>query len=394
MNVLIVNKFLYPNGGSETYIFKLGEQLEKAGHRVEYFGMEHPDNCVGNSASAYTEQMDFHNSGALKKIKLSLKTIYSKEARQKIRLVLDSFKPDVVHINNFNFQLTPSIIVEIRKWEKEEKHKVKIILTAHDYQLVCPNHMMYRSGEICEACIGGRFVNCTKGRCIHDSLLKSAIGTAEAMYWNGRSIYSELDTVICCSEFLRNKLTTNPVFRDKAIALHNFVDRKESGDTAKEDYVLYFGRLCKEKGIETILSCKNIKFIVAGTGPLEEEVRNADNIEYVGFKTGDELTQLIAKARVTVAPSIVYENCPLSVMESIVLGTPVIGAKIGGIPELISDGETGFLFEAGNAQQFEAAIKELTENEDKAEAMSKACLKSDFFTAEEYCERLLDIYNN
>lgn len=115
MKVLMVNKFLYANGGSETYMFKLGEYLTKMGHRVEYFGMEHEGRCVSNSANAYTEDMDFHNSGAVQKLKLSLKTIYSKEARQKIRLVLNSFEPDVVHLNNFNYQLTPSIILEIRK---------------------------------------------------------------------------------------------------------------------------------------------------------------------------------------------------------------------------------------------------------------------------------------
>ena len=118
MKILMVNKFLYPNGGSETYIFKLGQRLRELGHEVQYFGMEHKDRIVGNRVEAYTSNMDFHGSSKLEKLTYPIKTIYSVEARKKIRLVLEDFQPDVCHLNNFNYQLTPSIILEIRKWEK------------------------------------------------------------------------------------------------------------------------------------------------------------------------------------------------------------------------------------------------------------------------------------
>lgn len=139
MRVLIINKFLYPNGGSETYIFKLGEALEQHGHEVQYFGMEHEGRCVGNRVNAYTSGMDFHGGSKLSKLTYPIKTIYSKEARVQLRKVLDDFKPDVCHLNNFNYQLTPSIILEIVKWRKETGRDCKIIFTAHDYQLVCLN---------------------------------------------------------------------------------------------------------------------------------------------------------------------------------------------------------------------------------------------------------------
>lgn len=392
MKILMVNKFLYPNGGSETYMFRLGERLTELGHQVEYFGMEHAGRCVSNSADAYTEDMDFHNSGALKKLKLSLKTIYSKEARAKIRLVLEKLEPDVVHLNNFNYQLTPSIILEIRKWEREAKKKVKIIYTAHDYQLICPNHMLYNNDTVCENCIGGNFISCTKGRCVHSSMLKSLIGTAEAVYWNKNKVYEQLDTVICCSEFMKSKLDTNPVFKDKTIAMHNFIEQKHIGNVAKEDYVLYFGRLSKEKGIDTLLDCADIKLVVAGTGPLEDYVTSKENVEYVGFKTGDELASLISKAKATVYPSVWYENCPFSVMESIMYGTPVVASDIGGIPELIDNGKTGILVEPNNASQLEKAIKQICENDDRAADMSKACLEYKFDTVDEYCDKLIEIY--
>ena len=119
MKILMVNKFLHPNGGSETYIFKLGDYLKEIGHEVEYFGMEHEGRIVSNSAELYTEDMDFHTSSKLKQLTYPLKTVYSKEAKKKMSSVLNSFQPDVVHLNNFNYQLTPSIIYAVKDYEKK-----------------------------------------------------------------------------------------------------------------------------------------------------------------------------------------------------------------------------------------------------------------------------------
>ena len=388
----MVNKFLYPNGGSETYMFKLGKYFSENGHTVEYFGMEHPDRCVGNSADAYTQNMDFHNASAVSKIKMSMKTVYSKEAYNKMLLVLDSFSPDVVHLNNFNYQLTPTVIQAVRDWEKKCNNRVKIVYTAHDTQLVCPNHAMYNDNKICEACLGGKFINCLKGKCVHDSTLKSLFGTIEAYLWAKKEIYKELDTIICCSEFMKKKLDTNPILKDKTVAIHNFIQDTKRIECEKEDYVLYFGRLSEEKGIKTLLECEDIKFKVAGSGPLEEQVKAAKNIELLGFKTGDELKELISKARLTVCPSILYENCPFSVIESIVYGTPVVGARIGGIPELIDEGKTGLLFEPENAEDFKEKINAILNDDELADNMSKACLEKEFDTLEQYAEKLMSIY--
>lgn len=131
--------------------------------------------------------------------------------------MLDDFQPDVVHLNNFNYQITPSVILEVKKYEKDTGHRVKIVFTAHDYQLVCPNHQLKNpnTNEICEKCLGGKYGNCVKGRCIHGSAARSVIGTLEAKYWNRRNVYDHIDTIICCSEFMKTKMDTNPVFKKK-----------------------------------------------------------------------------------------------------------------------------------------------------------------------------------
>ena len=194
MKVLMINKFLHPNGGSETYVFKLGDYLKSLGHEVQYFGMEHANRAVSNDVNAYTSEMDFHKGSKLSKLLYPIKTIYSFEAREKIRMVLDDFMPDVCHINNFNYQLTPSIILEIEKWKKQTGKRCKIIYTAHDYQLVCPNHMCRNpiSDENCEKCLTGQFIHCTKGKCIHSSTAKSIIGMAHINILIQSSVHQDL----------------------------------------------------------------------------------------------------------------------------------------------------------------------------------------------------------
>ena len=397
MKILMINKFLHPNGGSETYIFRLGDSLTARGHEVQYFGMEHEGRCVGNRVNAYTSDMDFHGGSKLAKLTYPIKTIYSSEARKKLRLVLEDFQPDVCHLNNFNYQLTPSILLEIAKWRKEG-HPCRVVYTAHDLQLVCPNHMCNNpnTGENCEKCLGGHFENCALGRCIHGSLAKSAIGTLEAMLWNGCGVYKNIDVMICCSEFLKRKMDSNPLFAGKTLALHNFVDKAEKQETEKQNYVLYFGRFSREKGIDTLIQvCKElpeIPFVFAGTGPLEEELAGVPNIQNVGFQRGQALEMLIRQARFSLCPSEVYENCPFSVMESQLYGTPVLGADIGGIPELIEEGKTGELFESGNEVQLKEKIKMLWENRDLTARYSENCAHIRFDDVDTYTEKLLKLY--
>ncbi len=398
MKILIVNKFLYPNGGSETYIFKLGDCLKKHGHEVQYFGMEHEGRCVGNHAEAFTSNMDFHGGSKLSKLMYPLKTIYSTEARKKIRLVLDDFKPDIVHLNNFTYQLTPSIILEIVKWRKDNHRKCRIVFTAHDYNLICPNHMLNNpnTGKNCENCIGGNYISCTKGRCIHGSAAKSLVGSMEGYFWKLRKTYKYIDAVVCCSEFMKTKMDSNPLFMGKTVALHNFIESVDREETKKKNYVLYFGRYSKEKGIETLIeACKqlpDINFIFAGTGPLEEQLSGVNNITDVGFKSGKELEKLIREAKFSVYPSEWYENCPFSVMESQMYGTPVLGADIGGIPELIKNEETGELFSSGNLQDLINKIKELWNNQGKQIKYTQNCQSTVFDTVDDYYYKIMKIY--
>lgn len=421
MGIIIVNKFLYPNGGSETYIFKLGEELKRRGHDVQYFGMEHKGRVAGNDAGIYTSGMDFH-TGKLQKLLYPLKIIYSHEAYKKMYALMDKVRPDVVHLNNFNFQLTPSVIFAARDWEKKNGHKVRIIYTAHDYQWVCPNHMMLIPGKNapCFKCEGGHFGRCAVNKCIHGSAIKSLLGTIEAKYQLSKRAYDLVDTIICPSEFLKNKLETYPLWSGKdtsrkgahphIIMMHNFLtempdDRSglnvdgsnESANTVKEDYVLYFGRYSAEKGVKTLLKvCRElpeIEFKFAGDGPLRPDVESVDNVTNLGFLQGEDLFDTIRRSRLVVFPSEWYENCPYSVMESVSCGTPVLASDIGGVPELLKNGVTGELFKPGNKDDLKSHIKDMLSDKDRLNRYAQNCLKEEYPSVSDYVDELCDLLN-
>ena len=395
MKILLVNKFLYPKGGSETYIFNLGNVLSSKGHTVEYFGLQNEKNTVGNSADSYVSDIDF-SLGTKKNLRAPLRIVYSSEARRKIRAVLESFQPDVVHLNNIQFHLTPSIILETEKYRRKSGRNIKIIYTAHDFQLVCPSHGMFDSEmKICTKCLDGNYLHCVKGKCMKKSLAKSVLAAADACFWKVGKAYDFIDKIICPSYFLKSMLDTQERFKTKTTAIHNFVE-PDSAVYDKEDYILQFGHLSKDKGTLTVLeAAKRMpekRFVFAGFGEAEKAIAQVPNAEFVGFKTGDELKALIGKAACSVCSSEIFENCPFSVIESQIYGTPVIGSELGGIPELISENETGLIFEAGNADELVKKLRFLLETEGKLEEFTENCRKAQFETAETYYEKIMQIY--
>ena len=396
MKILMVNKFLAENGGSERYMIDLGEHLSKKGHSVEYFGMDQPGKAVGNSFGIYTKCIDYHTDNLKDKLSSAVGTVYSAEAKRKMREMLVRFQPDVVHLNNFNYQLTPSVIEAVAEWRWKNKRKCRIIYTAHDYQLLCPNHMMLKNQECCDACLKGNYLHCIAGKCIHGSALRSALGAAEAVYWHAGKTYREIDAVICCSDFMKAMFDRQTKIGRKTVALHNFTDVIKPEGLPKKQQVLYFGRFSEEKGMKTLLAvCRsfpNVHFVFAGTGPLEDEINKLPNAENRGFLGKEELFALIEESAFSIYPSEWYENCPYSVMESIQLGTPAVASRIGGIPELIEDGRTGMLFESGNADSLSACIRKLINDPDYLVRLQEGCRSAHVPGPEEYTEELLKIY--
>ena len=396
MKILMVNKFLYPRGGSESYMLYLGEHLKKLGHEIEYFGMYDENNTVGNSIGKYTQNMDFHSKG-LARFLYPFKIIYSREAKKKIMQVIDDFKPDIVHMNNINFQLTPSIIYGIKK------KGIPLVQTVHDYQMICPNHLLYNfdKNTPCEKCVKGSHINCIKNKCIHGSGVKSILGVIEANLYSLLKTYKKVDLFVCPSNFLENKLlSAKGYYTGKTKTIHNFIDKEKFSNTdRKEDsYIVFIGRLSKEKGIEYIAKTAKLlpdyTFVIAGNGPDEGMLKDIDNVKLAGFVTGNELTELMGNAKVLLLPSVCYENCPLSILEAHSMGVPVVTMNSGGMAELVKDGVTGTLVNEPTPECIASKIKETIENEEYYQTLRENCKNEsdNILSVESYCDILIGEY--
>lgn len=392
MKILLVNKFLYPKGGAETYVFSLGETLTKFGHEVQYFGLENEKNIVHNRAGVYVSDLDL-NAGGGRNLLAPFRIIYSSEAKKKITTVLEDLQPDAVILNNIQFHLTPSIIIAVEKYRRRTGRKVKLLYTAHDYQLICPSHGLFDTDiQVCEKCLGGNYTHCLRTKCVKGSRMKSLLGMMDAYYWKLSKAYSYIDTIICPSLFLKSKLDTQARFAGKTVAIYNFIQPISLENVKKGDYVLEFGHLSRDKGTNTLLEVAKrmpqTRFVFAGYGPAVEDMKDIPNAEYVGFKTGEELRELIQKALCSVYPSENYENCPFSVIESQMYLTPVVGSDMGGIPELIRCGQTGELFRAGDADDLERKLKMVLAD---LERYTENCKAVTFETPESYYDKLMEI---
>ena len=366
MKILMVNKFHYLKGGSEKYYFDLAKLLKDNGHEVAFFSMKNDKNIKTDCKEYFVENSDMNSKNPLK----ALDIIYSKANKKVMEKALDEFKPDIIHLNNFQRQLSASIIEPIKK------RNIPIVFTAHDLQAICPNKTMLDSeNNICEECLKNSYRNCIKKRCIKNSKLKSILGAIENSYYRNKKIYTEkINTIITPSEFYRKKLIEYGVNNKKVIAIHNFIDLPKEQKEKNGDYAIYFGRISKEKGIfnliEALAKLKNGNLYIAGSGPDEEPLKKkvvklglSDRVKFLGYLQQKDLKNYIINSRFAVLPSIWYDNCPYSVLETLAQGKAILGSNIAGIPELVKDQISGLIFQYDSVKDLSDKMKLLFEND-------------------------------
>lgn len=399
MKVLQINAYNYYRGGSETVFFNTIDMLKKHGHDVASFTLKWPENLPSPFESYFPESKETRK-GVLRPLKNIVNYFYHFEAAEKLEHLIREFKPDIAQIHLIWGQLTPSILTVLNKWH------VPAVLTVHDFRIICPSSTCRNGrGEVCEACGDHHFTHCIANTCCKGSKALSVMMAAEQYFRNAfMNPAKKADGMVFVSDFIRDKhynffpgLSEIP-----SVRLYNLAkrfNRKRSATDGAESYLLYFGRLTSEKGLPTLVEAIaklqteygiTIRLKIAGRGDQETALRQQidelklQNIELAGFRTGADLHCLIDDARYVVLPSECLENNPLSVIEANAAGTPVIGASIGGIPEIISDGHTGFLFESGNALDFAKVLaKALTL---KPEEYARMCSDAYEFATENFSE--------
>ncbi|MDD6824948.1 MAG: glycosyltransferase family 4 protein [Oscillospiraceae bacterium] len=367
MKILLINKFLYRRGGSETYNFALAEALEAKGHEVIYFAMQDEKNIETKYSKYFVSNVDYNNGYSLvSKINAVASFFYSKEAARKIEELIIAEKPDIAHIGLIHRQLTFSVVDVLKKYN------IPMVMTMHDLIFACPNYTMLSHGENCERCVSGSSMNCLRRRCVKDSAPKSLLAALEKDYLIKKGFYNDIDLYITECEMYKELFIKSKVTKSEIICKTNFlpVNQEYLFNDDYKDYVLYFGRFTKEKGIITLLdahqklNCKH-KLILIGAGPFEEEIRryidnhSITNVEMPGAVYGQEMEKIIEGAKVIIMPSEWYENCPYALLQSMAKGKIVIASNIGGLPELVSNGDTGYLFEPADSDSLVRALKQV-----------------------------------
>nr|WP_321233988.1 glycosyltransferase family 4 protein [uncultured Psychroserpens sp.] len=397
MKVLQINKFLKVVGGAETYMFQLSKSLQHNGIEVKFWGMSDPENIVNDFPELEAENISFQNQGLFNKLGSVIDTVYSKSNRRKISKVLDDYKPDIVHIHNYNFQLTPSILPEIKK------RGIKVVQTIHDSQMVCPYHRLYnfQRNEVCTKCVKGSFVNCIKDRCFDGSIFKSTVGALESKLYHSLGYYNKyIDSYISPSRFLAN-LIQNRVDKEITV-IPNFTQDPKDLSKVKTDkeYYLYYGRISDEKGILELIDIfkeTKLNLLIVGKGPLANDVEtiteSISNIDFIGPKYGHKLFELVRESKYVVQSSKWYENCPMTIIESFALSVPVIGSNHSGFKDLIEDGKTGYLINFDNISDTIFRLQEI----DKKDTSSMKKNVSDYYnnnlSEHVHIDKILAVYN-
>lgn len=388
MRVLLCNKYYYRRGGDCVYTLGLESLLKAHGHQVAVFAMEYPETLDTPWRRFFPSEV---NLGTLSsKLRFLARSLGLGETAVRFKALLDEFKPDVVHLGNIHSQLSP-IIAEIA-----HSRGCRVIWTLHDYKLACPRYDCLLKGEKpCELCFNNK-VNVLKNKCMKNSLAGSLMAYLEAEKWNRDRLVANTDVFICPSSFMKRKMEQAGFPSEKLVCLCNFMDVekcRQQDYSNRRDYYCFVGRLSQEKGITTlakVAASLPFKLQVLGDGPVRGELPSAKNIEYLGRKDWTDIKVIVGHARFMVIPSEWYENNPLSVIEALCLGTPVLGAEIGGIPELIEPGVSGMTFKSGDSADLSRAIEAVFEADFDYKSIAEQSQRR--FSQDAYYKHLLELY--
>ena len=382
MKVFLVNKFYYRRGGDCIYTMNLEQLLKSQGHSVAVFSMQYPLNEPSEWSRYWPSNMS--------KLDAVVRPFGTRQVIRGFNKILDDFQPDVVHINNIHTQISP-VVAEIA-----HARGIRVVWTLHDTKLVCPCHSCQRDGKWCTECFSDKTA-VIKHRCLPGSIPGAIIGYFEMQMWNKNRLQNCTDLFITPSQFMKNTMVQGGYNPNKLNVLCNFIDinKVASPKFDKGEYYCFVGRLSTIKGIRTLCKVASelpYRLVVIGGGELLDELKDkySSKIEFLGQKDWKEFRPILEGAKFMVLPSECSENNPLTVIEAQSLGTPTLGARIGGIPELISEGVNGMTFESGNPDDLKVKIEKMWRASFDYPTIAKEAVAR--YSDKAYLEKHLTIY--
>ena len=302
------------------------------------------------------------------KIFAGIRAFNNRGAARQLEKIINEFRPGIIHIHNLFFEASPSMI------RMAKKHRLPVVLTLHNYRLICCNALLLRNGKPCELCIHADFpLHGIRYRCYHHSAADSALVTGITGTHKLAGTWKRVDTFIALTDFARQKFLHSSLgVKDEQVAVKpNFIPDPGIGRWPREDFFLYAGRLSSEKGIEDLAAAfeglPGCRLVVAGEGPLQEQLRNrfghCTNISFIGKTERKEILELMKSCKALILPSRWYEMLAFTLVEAMATGTPVIASHLLSLSGLIRDGFNGMLFDAGDVQGLRDAVKEFSKKE-------------------------------
>lgn len=348
MRVLIAHNRYQQKGGEDSVVASEIQLLTTHGVEVEYLEVNNDD---------------IH--GLMNKVIASARLFYSFKGVRRLKNTIARSRPDVVHVHNWFPSLSASVFGVCNRGATPVVH------TLHNYRLLCVKGSLYRNGGPCEDCIGTalRLPGIVHG-CYRGSHAGSAVATAAMlMNWRLGTWSHAVDRFIALSHFAKSKLVEGGLPEQKVVVKPNSLATDPGVRAGAGGYFAYVGRLSEEKGIPILLECWRRgrclpQLRIAGSGPLEEQVRSAaatlGNVEWLGTRSSGEVMNMIGDAQALICPSCWYEGMPRVVIEAMAVGTPVLASRLGTFVELIDHGRTGMLFESGQPDALMACVNEFT----------------------------------
>ena len=409
--LLSVHRYHWRKGGAEAVYLDHIELFQRRGWQCANFAMAHPRNEPTPWDTFYPPYFDFESvsKSPISRIGAAARFVYSRAAQTQFARLLEHFSPDVVHIHGMYHQLTPSILIETTR------RNIPVVYTAHDYKLICPAYFFYtpRNG-VCERCVGGKQWNCATQKCVHDSFAASSVYALDGwLHWRDGSYLDAIDAYVMPSRFIRDKHAESGFPQEKLHYVPNAFQSEADAEVQSGQiealrelfgqYFLYFGRLSPEKGIDVLLQAASLQkrpVVLVGDGPDAARLtlvaeKCGCQAYFVGRKSGADLWAHVEAAFAVVLPSVWYENAPKSILEAQARGKIVIASAIGGIPELITHGENGFLVQPGGITSLANSIKSVTDlsPERYADVSRKATARAlDAFSADRYASDIEALY--
>ena len=364
---------------------------------------EHEKNLLldkGNDVQTYTRDNIEINSFSTGRRLSSFKNGFSNKKTQNDidRIIADS-RPDVAHIHNVFPLISPSIYVALNR------HKVPIVQTFHNFRFICPNGLLFINEKECPNFLN-KNIHCVKNKCYKNSRVYSAWYSAILAYHaKQKTFIDKINRYIALNNFTKNVFIKSGFDEKKIVVKPNSASASESlFNDNPDNYILYGGRLSQEKGIFTLLKAAarvpDLPLKILGDGPLENKIKhfiaenNLAHVELLGYQPQKQFEKYLANAFVTILPSECFENCPLTVINSLYLGTPVIASRTGGIPDFVPEEKAGWLFTPGNVDELTQKLTMIKNNKNKIVGMRSNVQKWGFeqFSPETNYRRLMKIY--